>query len=409
MLSGGLAACTPPQPVATSAPPTIGAPPGWAIATVQQGETLDQVAARYGVQTQTLMDVNHLPSASALMAGDRLLIPQQGRTHTVGTGESIYSIAADYGVRRADLIAANNIENPDYIRAGQTLQIPLSNEQIEAARTWAPPAPQTVQPGPQTVQQTVPPQGQPSGQVAAAPIAGAPIAGAPIARPGVSGSGGTVEAVPLDAPPGGQSVPPVQPVTGGPPAAGHVAGGPIPQGIDSELIAHQGAAPFEPAADGAPGPGMALDQEVPPSGQVSALPPAQTAAVPAAPSLFQWPVRGDLIPVFDPADRARFDDGMNIVAPEGTPILAARGGTVIYAGNELRGYGNLVVLSHTDGWVTAYAHARELMVERGDTVRSGQQIATVGQTGAVSSPQLHFEIRQGSDPVNPLDHLPTSQ
>lgn len=364
---------------------------------MQQGETLDQVAARYGVETQTLMDVNHLPSASALIAGDRLLVPQQGRTHTVGTGESIYSIAEDYGVRRADLIAANNIENPDYIRAGQTLQVPLSNEQIEAARTWTPPAPQPMQPGPQTVQQTVPPQGQPSGQGAAAPIAGTGV------------SGGTVDAVPLDAPPGGQSVPPVQPVTGRPPPGGPVAGGPIPQGIDSELIAHQGAAPFEPAADGVPGPGMALDQEVPPSGQVTALPPAQTVAVPAAPSLFHWPVRGDLIPVFDPADRARFDDGMNIVAPEGTPILAARDGTVIYAGNELRGYGNLVVLSHADGWVTAYAHARELMVERGDTVRSGQQIATVGQTGAVSSPQLHFEIRQGSDPVNPLDHLPTSQ
>ncbi|MCA8907864.1 MAG: peptidoglycan DD-metalloendopeptidase family protein [Rhodospirillaceae bacterium] len=360
---------------------------------MQYGETLDQVAARYGVETQTLMDVNHLPTANALMAGDRLLVPQQARTHTVATGESIYSIAADYGVRRADLIAANNIENPDYLRTGQVLQIPLTNQEIEAARTWTPPAPQPVA---EPVQALGQPQVPAQGQIAAAPIAGPTVGGGTV-------SSGSVEAVPLEGP-SGTALPPV---TSGPPAGGQVAGGPIPQGIDSELIAHQEAAPFQPSTDGQPGPGVGLDQEVPPSGQVAALPPAQPVPAATTTAQFQWPVRGDLIPVFDPADRARFDDGMNIVAPAGTPILASRDGTVVYAGNELRGYGNLVIVRHADGWVTAYAHANELMVERGDTVRAGQQIATVGQTGAVSSPQLHFEIRRGSDPVNPLDHLPS--
>ena len=91
--------------------------------------------------------------------------------------------------------------------------------------------------------------------------------------------------------------------------------------------------------------------------------------------------------------------------PEGTPIKAADDGVVAYAGNELKGYGNLVLIRHADGYVSAYANASALLVKRGDSVKRGQVIARAGQTGNVNSPQLHFEIRKGSMPVDPMKYL----
>ena len=100
------------------------------------------------------------------------------------------------------------------------------------------------------------------------------------------------------------------------------------------------------------------------------------------------------------------NDGVNLSVPEGTSVRAADDGTVAYAGSELKGYGNLLLVRHNNGFVTAYAHASELLVKRGDTVRRGQVIAKSGATGTVTSPQLHFEIRKGSVPVDPMTYLP---
>lgn len=121
---------------------------------------------------------------------------------------------------------------------------------------------------------------------------------------------------------------------------------------------------------------------------------------------FRWPVRGRIIAGFGPKPTGQQNDGINLAVPEGTPVKAADDGVVAYAGNELKGYGNLVLIRHANGFVTAYAHASELMVKRGDSIKRGQVIAKSGQTGNVSSPQLHFEIRKGSSPVDPMQHLP---
>ena len=120
---------------------------------------------------------------------------------------------------------------------------------------------------------------------------------------------------------------------------------------------------------------------------------------------FRWPVRGRVIAGFGSKPNGTQNDGINLAVPEGTPIKAADDGVVAYAGNELKGYGNLVLIRHTNGFVSAYAHASELMVKRGDTVKRGQVIAHAGQTGNVTSPQLHFEIRKGSTPVDPTQYL----
>ena len=99
------------------------------------------------------------------------------------------------------------------------------------------------------------------------------------------------------------------------------------------------------------------------------------------------------------------NDGINIAAERGAPVRAAGDGIVAYAGNELRGFGELVLIRHDDGWVTAYGHNEDLLVDRGETVERGQIIGRVGATGSVSSPQLHFEIRKGIEAVDPLEYL----
>ena len=116
-------------------------------------------------------------------------------------------------------------------------------------------------------------------------------------------------------------------------------------------------------------------------------------------------MRGRIIAGFGPKPNGLQNDGINLAVPEGTPIKAAEDGVVAYAGNELKGYGNLVLVRHSNGFVTAYANASEITVKRGDTVKRGQVIAKSGQTGNVTSPQLHFEIRKGSTPVDPSQYL----
>jgi murein DD-endopeptidase MepM/ murein hydrolase activator NlpD len=133
--------------------------------------------------------------------------------------------------------------------------------------------------------------------------------------------------------------------------------------------------------------------------------PVKAAESTGALPTFRWPVRGKVITSYGAKTNGKSNDGINLAVPEGTPVKAAEDGVVAYSGNELKGYGNLVLVRHANGYVTAYAHASELLVKRGDTIKRGQIIAKSGQSGEVGSPQLHFEIRKGSTPVDPLQFL----
>ena len=133
--------------------------------------------------------------------------------------------------------------------------------------------------------------------------------------------------------------------------------------------------------------------------------PVKASEATGALPTFRWPVRGKVITSYGAKTNGKANDGINLAVPEGTPVKAAEDGVVAYSGNELKGYGNLVLVRHSNGYVTAYAHASELLVKRGDTIRRGQIIAKSGQSGEASSPQLHFEIRKGSTPVDPLQFL----
>lgn len=145
-------------------------------------------------------------------------------------------------------------------------------------------------------------------------------------------------------------------------------------------------------------------------GQPAANGPARTAETEkptALPTLaggaprFRWPLPGLIVSGFGPKPGGRFNDGVNLKANAGEPVRAAGDGVVAYAGDAIAGFGNLILVKHAGGWVSAYGHNEALLVNRGARVKAGEVIARAGQTGAVNEPQLHFELRQGRTPVDP--------
>lgn len=120
---------------------------------------------------------------------------------------------------------------------------------------------------------------------------------------------------------------------------------------------------------------------------------------------FSWPIKGDVASKFGPKSGGLYNDGINIKAKEGADVKAAKEGVVAYVGNELKGYGNLVIIKHSEGWITAYAHLKNSLVTRGQKVSKGDKIGLVGATGNVTSPQLYFGLRKGRDAVNPQNYL----
>ena len=112
-----------------------------------------------------------------------------------------------------------------------------------------------------------------------------------------------------------------------------------------------------------------------------------------------------IISRFGPRRGGLHNDGINIAAPRGAPVFASENGVVAYAGNSIKGFGNLLLVRHSDGWTTAYAHIDKVLVRKGDTVKRGETIGTIGTSGKVNRPQLHFEIRKGSQAIDPMTEL----
>ena len=122
-------------------------------------------------------------------------------------------------------------------------------------------------------------------------------------------------------------------------------------------------------------------------------------------NIFSWPVRGAVISKFGPKKGGLYNDGINIKAREGASVGSAEDGVVAYVGNELKGYGNLIIIKHSQGWITAYAHLKEFNVKRGQKILKSQKIGLVGSTGSVSFPQLYFGLRKGREALNPQNYL----
>ena len=299
-----------------------------------------------------------------------------GAPVTFGYGDTVEGIAHKHGVPVSAILQTNGITNPAMIKPGQRLVIP---------RYVAASAP-------------------------AAPVAQAPTH-APagdnihIVQPGESLSGiAHRRGVPLTALAKANNIQPYAKISmgdrltipGGRPIAARHAQiqSPAPQ------VARPRTVPADKIAS-VPAQNARIATQAPPTTETVVKSAEAAGSMPS----FRWPARGRVIAGFGAKSNGGQNDGINLAVPEGTPIKAADDGVVAYAGNELKGYGNLVLVRHANGFVSAYAHASELLVKRGDTIKRGQVIAHAGQTGNVTSPQLHFEIRKGSTPVDPSKYL----
>lgn len=330
--------------------------------------------------------------------------PASGRV-TVGSGMTLYSIARANNLTVSQLASANGIKPPYAVHTGQVLRIPgASDPAVPAPRTAqmaAKPAPVSAPPashaaaGSHTVKsgETLYSLGRKYG---VSPFA---IADANRLPHGTQLSLGQS----LKIPGGGKPAPVLARAEPAPaPKLQEQASAPGNNAPDTEESA---AAPAETSAKIAEAPAVAPAPSAEPA-QAEAQ--AETAPAEAGSTGLRWPVRGKVISGFGPKTNGLKNEGINIAVPEGTSVRAAEGGVVAYAGNELKGYGNLVLIRHEDGFVTAYAHAKELFVKRGDTVKRGDVIAKAGQTGSVSSPQLHFEVRKGATALDPMKYLSAS-
>lgn len=376
-----------PPPAARPAPesrPIAAAPPSRSVyedpiakgeeIVVSQGDTLYGLSRRHGVGVSELMAVNGL-TGPAIKPGQRLHLPSGTRaagaaaprapaaapvvetrtaaetpsdwngSHTMAPGDSLYKIARQYNVKTAELQRVNGITDPRRIKPGLVLKVP----------------------GSATASRTEPPR-----SVAEAPTA-------------------PVTPNPADDPPA------------------KINSTTQPTIINGEkrvaALPSAGVTDATPAAAPSSAAAPATETKAPTAKPVQVV---TVSPNDGAGQRLRWPVKGKVISGFGQRPDGTHNDGINLAVPLGTEVHAAEDGVVAYAGSELKGYGNLVLVRHDNGWVTAYAHTDEMLVKRGDKVTRGQIIAKAGKSGQVEQPQLHFELRQGAKPVDPIPFLEKS-
>lgn len=294
--------------------------------------------------------------ACSVLGSSRSAMPSRGgiaagETITVEPNQNIYAIAQKHNVSMRELIVLNDLKPPYNIRTGQSITLPATGETFSGSLK--------------------PPTAAPRDHVEKSDLA--PIAPAAVSREVLE--------------PPAQVQQPPQPQT------------PIGLSPFSPTTVQPQSTLKPPTTD----PVHALNQPVPAQRPVATTTTASQAAanvVDAAIDM-KWPVQGTILSSYGAKGAGLNNDGINIGAPKGAPVVAAATGTVVYAGNEMKGFGNLVLIRHQSDWVTAYAHLDRVMVKKDSIVSRGDMIGTVGKTGNVSSPQLHFETRQNGKPVDP--------
>ncbi|MBR0729734.1 murein DD-endopeptidase MepM/ murein hydrolase activator NlpD [Bradyrhizobium japonicum] len=335
-------ATVPPRSVA------VAQPAGGTKIIVGTSDTLDVLAKRYRVTPQAILAANGYKGPRALSPGQQLIIPHPATAAAPAPAMAPVAAAPAMAPAAKPVAAAVAPSSTHFVNHGDTLasiarKNHISSAELARANGLDPSAKLKL-----GTRLTVP--GAKTAAVAA-PVAAAPVAGT------------------------------LQPVAVAPAPATKMAAVAAP--VQSARLAQATTNVEEKATEA----------------------PAKAAETTSALPTFRWPVRGKVVTSYGAKTNGKSNDGINLAVPEGTPVKAAEDGVVAYSGNELKGYGNLVLVRHSNGYVTAYAHASELMVKRGDTIKRGQVIAKSGQSGEVASPQLHFEIRKGSSPVDPLQFL----
>ena len=415
-------------------PNTVSADGNWdweggTAVVVAPGETIDAIARKHHVPARAIIEANNIANAAVIVPGQRLVIPRY----------KVHGAGAKLAHATAPRVPAN--------AASPALGSPAP------AAAAMPIAPTLRAPAPPVVATATPPRASATSVVAAASPPRAPAA--PVATTPVPVQSGPAS-LPGSAPIGSAQTllpaPPVHTVSSGE-TLGSIAhkyhvktneimvanglGGDTSLKIGMKLTipvkmtpakgravaGAPGAAPAAPAGvasavasaklsamHGAPPVGKTASTEQATGARVAAeAAPEETGTANSLAPAFRWPLRGRVVNNFGAKVSGSANDGIDLAVPEGTPVRAAEDGVVAYAGNELKGYGNLVLVRHANGFVTAYANASEVMVKRNDQVHKGQVIAKSGQTGAATAPQLHFEVRKNSSPVDPIQYLPADK
>ncbi len=304
------------------------------------------------------------------------------QTHQVVPGDTVYGISRRYGVPMKEIIAVNGLRPPFTLYVGQVIRLPGQAVHV-------------VQRG-ETVYSIARQHGVNMNRLARENGLGSDYmirVGQRLTLPGAAPAPAVQPDYPQNTQVATVPVPVQKPSTYGDPAPDVYQGAPQTTGEGQRI-----QVPPPPVARPATAPVSS-----PPSTPVVAQGP-----VPGAPALagaFAWPLQGAILSNYGPTSKGQHNDGINIAAPAGTPVKASESGVVVYAGNEIRGFGNLILLKHEGGLMTAYAHNEVLLVGRGAVVRRGQDIARVGSSGGVSQPQLHFEIRKNGKAVDPNPYL----
>ena len=314
--------------------------------TVESGDTVYGIARRLNTTRDQLAADNNLSAPNYVIRPGQVLKGPSSKTkaYVVVSGDTLYAIARRFNVSGQAIADANEMQVSDVIRPGQRLILP------DGFRDTGP------------ITSTV-----------RVPVASSAPAQTPAPRP-----------QPAPTQPAPTSPPPAQapartpPVTTPPPAR---------------------PSPANPAPAPAPTtPPIVSSARTPADAQISQLGRGR----------FLWPLRGDMLSTFGPKGTGQRNDGINIRARAGETVRAAAAGDVVYAGDQVPGFGNLVLIKHADGWVTAYGHLSRVDVKMQDKIAQGQQIGQAGATGGVSEPQLHFEVRYAPTPqdrARPIDPM----
>ena len=352
--------------------------------TVIAGDTLYSISRLYGVDGADVAKLNNLSAPYKLSVGQKILVPGNGdivvapsapvvaaaapttpatpdvinvpaRTATparvsvdrvtVGAGDTLYSISRRYSVPVNDLAVMNDLSAPFALTVGQVLKVPNLESAVSVAPSTSLPKTTVVT---QTVSET---------KTTSTP---ATVSASPAQSPDVKTDKKTTTTTTVTT-----------------------------------------TKPAEVKAKTTP-----AVQEKAPAKKISSDPKQKLPKISArSSSKFSWPLRGKILSDFGAKSNGLFNDGINIGASRGTVVKAAENGVVAYAGNEVKGMGNLIILQHSGGWMTVYAHMDSMALRRGAKVSVGQKIGTVGATGKVDRPQLHFEIRKGTKAYNPSQYL----
>ena len=343
--------------------------------TVKKGDNLEKIADRLGTTVAQLREDNDLKRNAVIRPGDELKGPAETAKAYVANGpDTLAQIARRFGVTEAALRSENGLGRNATVRAGQRIRLP-SGYRDRGALT-------------ETVRTPVarPPEPAPT------PVAPAPTP-APVRSPPVEAAPTLPSSPRPYTPPAGSSAPAPTPVQ------------PRPSAPVTQPPAQPAPRPYTPPPQARPTtPAPATSG--PPQAPVSAPTAADAQISELGRGRFVWPLQGQIISDYGPKGGGQRNDGLNIAATAGAPVRAAAAGDVVYAGDQVPGFGNLVLVKHADGWVTAYGHLGRVDVKMQQKIAQGQQIGQAGSSGGVSTPQLHFEIRYAPSPLErarPID------